>query len=80
MTEWQEIEKRITENVVEALSKRPLQRRVLSVREAAEYLGCDESTVRNFHAAGNLPAVRATTRLQFDLVDLDAFIERNKKR
>lgn len=80
MTEWQEIEKRIAENVVEALSKRPLPKRVLSAREAAEYLNCDESTLRNHHAEGKLPAVRATTRLQFDLVDLDAFIERNKRR
>jgi len=80
MSEWQAIEDRIVERVAEALSKRPLQKRVLSVREAAEYLGCDESTVRNFHAAGKLAAVRPTTRLQFDLVDLDAFIEQNKRR
>jgi excisionase family DNA binding protein len=80
MSDWQAIEDRIVERVAEALSKRPLQRRVLSVREAAEYLNCDESTLRNHHAAGNLPAVRPTARLQFDLVDLDAFIERNKKR
>lgn len=80
MSEWQAIEDRIVERVAEALAKRPIQKRLLSVREAAEYLGCDESTVRNFHAAGDLPAVRNTSRVQFDLVDLDALIERNKRR
>ena len=80
MSDWEAIEDRIVERVAEALSKRPLPKRLLSVREAADYLGCDDCTVRNLHAAGDLPAVRNTSRVQFDLRDLDELIERNKKR
>lgn len=80
MSDWQAIEDRIVERATQALAQRPVPKRLLCVREAAQYLNCDETTVRNFHAAGRLPAVRLTSRLQFDLVDLDAFIEANKRR
>lgn len=80
MSDWQAIEDRIVERVAEALSKRPIPKRLLSLSEAADYLGMDESTVRNKHIKGELPAVRITKRVQFDLADLDALIEREKKR
>lgn len=79
MNDWQAIEDRIVERATQALAQRPVPKRLLSVREAAEYLNCDETTVRNFVAADKLPAVRITSRVQFDLADLDALIKASKR-
>ena len=79
MSDWQAIEDRIVERVAAILTKVPITKRLLSTRDAAEYLGCDETTLRNLHAAGEIPAVRNTSRVQYDIQDLDALIARNKR-
>jgi len=52
--------------------------RLLSTKEAAEYLHADPSTVRRLYYAGSLPAVNCFKHLRFDLADLDKFIAANK--
>ncbi len=52
----------------------------MDVHAAADYLGVSHWTVRDFAWRGELPEVRLGRRLLFDMRDLDALIERNKRR
>jgi excisionase family DNA binding protein len=79
MSNWMALKEELVAEVLQAVITSPIPKRLLSVREAAEYLNCDETTVRNFVAAGKLPAVRITSRVQFDLADLDALINASKR-
>jgi excisionase family DNA binding protein len=53
-------------------------RRLLTLPEAATYLGLSPWTVRELTGKGRLPVVRITRKLLFDLRDLDALIEQEK--
>ena len=52
-----------------------MTRRLYSVREAATYLGCGQSTIRREIRHRRLPCVRLGRRLLVDVRDLDAAIE-----
>jgi excisionase family DNA binding protein len=54
------------------------RRRLLSLPEAAEYLGLSPWTIRELAGKGRLQVVRITRKLLFDLKDLDALIDREK--
>jgi len=54
-------------------------RRLLSLPEAASYLGLSSWTVRELTWRGKLPVVRITRKLLFDLRDLDELIDREKE-
>ncbi len=56
---------------------RPLKR-LLSVPEAAAYLGRTEGAFRELVYKGVIPAVKIDRRVQVDLYDLDRLIENNK--
>lgn len=69
------------------LAVRACEPRLLSLQDAALYLGVSSWTVRDLEAAGVLPRVRVPTRnngelrkLLFDRSDLDACVERWKER
>ena len=53
-------------------------KRLYSVAEAATYLGRTEWGLRYMIAVGRLPVVRDGRRVLLDILDLDAFVERNK--
>lgn len=57
-----------------------MTKRLMSIREAAEYLGRSTWSVRRLIWNGELPAVRAGGRVHMDVRDMDEFIERNKVR
>lgn len=52
--------------------------RLLSTRQAADYLGVSTSTVRHLIYSGDLPVLRCFKYWRLDRSDLDAFIRRNK--
>ena len=54
------------------------QRRVLSVRETARYIGRTETAVRELAWNGKLPHIRADRRVMFDIKDLDRWIDENR--
>jgi len=54
-------------------------RRLLSVKEAASYLGVSVWTVRTLGWNGEIPEVKIGRRRLFDRRDLDAFVERSKR-
>ncbi len=57
------------------------KRRLLTCVEAADYLGVSDDTIRNLHAAEELPTVRINNRkLHFDIEDLDKLIADRKSR
>jgi excisionase family DNA binding protein len=60
-------------------SKLALKRRLLSLEQAAEYLGLSEDAVRDLVSEGRLRPVRPTRKLQFDICDLDEFIAELKR-
>lgn len=53
--------------------------RLLTVRQAAEYLGRSEQAVQHLVSAGKVPTVRADRRVFVDRCDLDRWIEENKQ-
>lgn len=71
--------------MAEPKKKRPapaarLARRMLKTREAAEYLGISSWTLRKLAHAGKLPYLQnGDGWATFDLRDLDAYVDRNKR-
>lgn len=57
------------------------RRRMLRLRDAAEYLSLSQWKLRQLIADGKLPFVQSEEhgRIQLDLKDLDAFIETHKR-
>ena len=53
--------------------------RLLTVEEAATYLGRTKGSVQHLVADGGLPVVRSDRRVFLDIQDLDRWIERNKQ-
>jgi len=53
---------------------------MLTLKEAAEYLGRSEWGMRELVWSGAIPYVRPTgsRKFFFDIVDLDQFVEKNK--
>lgn len=58
-------------------AERPLKR-LLTLREAAEYLSLSPWTLRKRIWAGVLPSVKISRLVLVDRVDLDAYVEANK--
>jgi excisionase family DNA binding protein len=54
-------------------------KRLFKVPEAAEYLGCSPSQVRNYVAQGKLPNVSLDSHVRVDKADLDRMIEESKR-
>ncbi len=55
------------------------ERRLVSAREAATYLGVSARTLWSLTASGEIPHVRIRRRVLYDLSDLDAQIARWKQ-
>jgi excisionase family DNA binding protein len=57
-------------------------KRLYTLKEAGEYLGRSLWSMRELIWAGHLPVVRVegSRKIYLDIVDLDAFIERNKSK
>jgi excisionase family DNA binding protein len=63
----------------QSVGPRPGQR-LLTLREAACYLGLSQWTLRELYWKGRVPGVRMTRKIHFDLRDLDSFIEASKEK
>ena len=59
-------------------SKGVVRPRLLNVKQAAVYLGRTEDSIRHLQSSGALPVLRADSRVQFDIQDLDRWISQNK--
>ena len=55
-----------------------LIKRLYTVKEAGVYLGRSEWAIREMYYAGKIPYVRDGSRVLFDIVDLDIWIENSK--
>lgn len=56
-----------------------LRKRLLTIKEAAEYLGRSVHALRELVWAGRIPFVREGKRIFFDILDLDTWIHQHKK-
>lgn len=56
------------------------RKRLLSVKDAAVYLGRSVPAIRELIWSGSLPYIRVDRRVHLDLFDLDKWIEQHKTR
>jgi len=59
-------------------AKTPLTR-VLSLEQAAEYMGMTRDSLKHNYDLGRIKAVRVDKKLRFDRLDLDSWIDANKR-
>ena len=52
-----------------------VHKRLLSVKEAAEYLSISRSKLYQWAESGKIPSVRIDSRRLFDVLDLDKFVD-----
>ncbi len=55
------------------------EKRLISVEDAARYLGVQKSTIYSWAARKKVPSVKIGRRLLFDRKDLDDIIEERKR-
>jgi excisionase family DNA binding protein len=72
----EQIKAAITAHVAQVSCR--VQPALLSVKDAAVYLGRSEQAVQHLIFQKDLPVVRAGRRVHLDRKDLDAWIEKNK--
>jgi excisionase family DNA binding protein len=60
-------------------SNETVGKRLLNVREAAQYLGLDVDTIYKKSRLRELPSVKVGRALRFDVKALEHFIEQNAK-
>ena len=58
--------------------KQEKHKRLISQKEAGEYLGISYWTVRDLVFNGELPHIRIRRRILMDIQDLDDYIQRSK--
>jgi len=63
---------------VAARLRRPDEPRLMSVNEAATYIGRTPKALRHMIASGTVPVVREGSRLHLDRADLDQWVEMRK--
>jgi excisionase family DNA binding protein len=61
-------------------SRESIKPRLLTVKEAAAFLGRSVPSIRELVWSGSLPIVRVGRRIHFDLPDLEKWIEQHKTR
>ena len=61
-----------------AMNNNGAQRRLLSQKEAAAYLGISYWTLRELNFRGDIPYIRIGKRILVDQADLEGYIDRHK--
>jgi excisionase family DNA binding protein len=56
------------------------ERRLLALDEAAEYLGIRPRTLEKLAHDGQMPYVKLGRATRYNLADLDAYVDRNRRR
>ena len=59
---------------------KPPEKRLYDLKEASVYLGRPIFSVRTLIWNGAVPVVKDGRKLYLDIVDMDAYVERNKER
>ncbi len=61
-------------------SKQFMQKRLLTVKEASDYLGMSLPTFRHLYWNGAIPIIKGNEKekIRVDIFDLDKWIEQNK--
>jgi len=68
----------VVERIVSRLETHLVRPRLLSVAQTAVYLGRSDEGIRSLYKSGNLPFIKPDGRVQFDVRDLDKWIESHK--
>ena len=70
---------RVATKIAERQESSPVHPRLLTVEQAAVYLGRTKEAVQHLIASSKIPTVRSDRRVFLDVRDLDAWIEENKQ-
>lgn len=71
----------VAERIMEPPPKTaPVQKRLVTVKEAATYMGCSARTIRRLIDGGQLERVGTDRFIRIDRVDLDRLIDDSKDR
>lgn len=73
-----DLAKRIADRLQTTTRPTSSSARLLSVKQAATYLGRSPASIHRLISSGQLPAVRSDRRLFIDNNDLDLFVRRYK--
>lgn len=55
-------------------------KKILNIKEIAEYLGCSVSTIRNLIKKDNFPHCRIGAKYGFDLEKVERYLEENERK
>ena len=78
----EDLARRVADQVYERLGgggNSPQTARLLSVQQAATYLGRSKASVQHLVSDGSLPTVRSDRRVFLDVLDLDRWIAQHKQ-
>jgi excisionase family DNA binding protein len=72
----------LAEKLANRLSQEPgrLAPRLLTIDQAALYIGRSREATQHLASSGNIPTVRTDRRVFLDRLDLDRWIEEHKER
>lgn len=70
----------IAVRLVEQVVALTMARRVLTLEQAVEYTGVGMDGLKAAIAAGDLSRVDVDRRIRLDIIDIDHWIQKNKKR
>jgi excisionase family DNA binding protein len=60
------------------LAASPVQPRLLTVKQSAEYLACSVHAIRQLQWACAIPSLKIGKLIQFDRADLDRYVDAQK--
>lgn len=61
-----------------AQQRQPMQKRLIDIKEASEYLDLTVNTLYTWVSQRKIPYIKVGRLTKFDLRDIDRFIEENK--
>lgn len=70
---------RVAERLAQADNGGAIRPRLLSIEQAAVYLGRTKEAMRHMISSGKIPSVRGDRCVALDVRDLDRWIEENKQ-
>lgn len=70
----------IAEAVVERLKAHTIKNRIVSLEDAAEYLGLTPAALRHKASLGEIPTIRFDKRFRFDRLELDNWIDSHRSQ
>ena len=66
-------------NALKELDKKPVEKKILTIREAFKYLNISRPTLLRWRKQGKIKGIKVEGKVLFRKEDLDAFLENNRE-